>query len=208
MNLGREEGIFKTLYNNIDGHSISCKGREKMNPEDRKYLIYGEIPFLELAHIFEEPAISGDLGESKILYDLGSGTGKIVVGTALILPKLEKIIGIELVKTLFDTSNRIRRKFKLQGKKTADKIEFINGDFLDIDYSSPSPDIIFMHYPMHNAEKLYLKLEEKLKAELKSGAIIISCIRHLNDETAFPRIATGKIKCTYSDVTVYYHRKI
>jgi hypothetical protein len=61
---------------------------------------------------------------------------------------------------------------------------------------------------MINAEELYIKLENKMQKELKSGAIIISCIRELKNLEIFPKIATSEIKCSYSNVTVHYHRKV
>ncbi|MDR1425661.1 MAG: methyltransferase domain-containing protein [Rickettsiales bacterium] len=208
INLKNNEEIFKNMFDDgINGHLISHRGRAQMDPKDIKYLIYGEMPFLELAHIFEEPKISDDFKRASVFYDLGSGTGKVVIGAALLLPKLKKIIGIEIVETLFDTSVQIREKFESQTGLT-NKIEFINDNFLKIDYSSPSPDIVFMHYPMHEAENLYLELEEKLTNELKPGTLIVSCIRDLKNTETFPLLAKTKINCSYSGVTVYYHRKI
>jgi hypothetical protein len=97
-------------------------------------------------------------------------------------------------------------------KKTAGKIRVINDIFLHVDFSSPSlsPDVIFMHYPMHGegAERLYLNLEEKFKVELKRGAMIISAIRKLSDQKSFPEIAPAKrVQCPFGGVTMHYHQK-
>ncbi|MDR1494635.1 MAG: class I SAM-dependent methyltransferase [Rickettsiales bacterium] len=208
MNLRNEEKIFKSLYgDDVDGHRISHAGRMEVDEKDRKYLIYGELPFSEFALVFEEPAILKDVEKSKIFYDLGSGTGKILVEATLLLPGLEKIIGIELVRTLFEVSNQIKQKLRLQ-MEAADKIETIHGNFLNIDYSYQPPDIVFLHYPMHNAEDLYMRLEEKFKNELKPGVLIVSCMRRLENLGTFTHIATRKIQCPYGSATVYYHRKI
>ncbi len=64
-----------------------------------------------------------------------------------------------------------------------------------------------MHYPMKNAEELYLKLEDKMKKELKSNSLIISAIRKLNDLDNFIFIGKETIRASYGDMTMYYHIK-
>jgi precorrin-6B methylase 2 len=209
VNLRNEEKIFDSLYGpDVDGHKISHAGRAEMEEEDRKYLIYGELPFSEFVHIFREPAVAEDVEKSEIFYDLGSGMGKILIEAALTLPKLKKIIGIEVVRTLYEASNKIKQKLRFHREAAANKIEVVHGNFLGFDYTRQPPDVVFVHYPMHNAESLYLELEEKLANELKPGALIISGIRRLQNIDKFIPIAVGKVKCSYSEATIYYHRKV
>jgi nucleoside diphosphate kinase len=69
-------------------------------------------------------------------------------------------------------------------------------------------DIVFMHYPMHNAEELYLSLEEKFRKELKSGTLLISAIRKLADATAFPSVAQPlTVRAKYGNCTMHFHKK-
>jgi hypothetical protein len=98
-------------------------------------------------------------------------------------------------------------------KKLAAKIQIINGNFLKLNFAEPSlsPDVIFMHYPMHGtgAEELYLQLEGKFIKELKSGTIIISAIRKLSNQEAFPEIISStRVQCKYGGATMFFHKKI
>jgi SAM-dependent methyltransferase len=212
MSFERESKIFDDIYSGINGYSVSNAGRAEMPPEETKCLIYGEIPFGELLSVIEWPDVKRRVDGAKVFCDLGSGTGKVLIGIALACNNLEKIIGIELVKKLCDTSNAVKNKLHKVDKKVADKIKIINENFLRVDFASPaiSPDVVLMHYPMHGdgAERLYLNLEEKLKAELRRGAMVISAIRKLSDLKAFPEIAPAKrIQCPFGGVTMHYHQK-
>ncbi|MDR2778008.1 MAG: class I SAM-dependent methyltransferase [Rickettsiales bacterium] len=201
--------VFGKLYDNIDGHSISNRGREAMKEADRKFLIYGEMPISELEIIMKTPAIADDVKKAKVFYDLGSGTGKVVIGAALLFPTIEKVFGIEIVKTLYESSQQVKEQLSSIDRAAATRVEFINDDFFNVNFSKPFPaDIVLMHYPMKDAEELYIRLEEKMRRELKSGAIVISSIRRLKNLKAFSEITNFAIKCSFGDVTIYFYRKI
>ncbi|MDR2737796.1 MAG: hypothetical protein LBB18_02525 [Puniceicoccales bacterium] len=211
MNFDDQKQIFERLYEGVDGPHISQVGRRSMTSESAKHLIYGEFSFDELATIFERPEIRKDMRSSHVFCDLGSGTGRILVGMSLLYPYLSSFVGLELVKTLSDTAKRVRKDFYKIEKKAANRIRLVNDNFFNVDFSQRSLDldVVFMHYPMHDAEDLYLKLEDKMRAELKSGAIIVSGIRKLADTDSFPQIANPyKIRCHYGYATMYYHKKI
>ncbi len=127
----------------------------------------------------------------------------VVFSTSLILPNYDNYCGIELLKSLYETSLEIDKKFKDLGFNN--NIKFINNSFFNVDLSDF--DVIFMHYPMKNAEELYLKLEDKMKKELKSNSLIISAIRKLNDLDNFIFIGKETIHASYGDMTMYYHIK-
>jgi precorrin-6B methylase 2 len=182
-----------------------------MNPNDVRYLIYGECSFDELASVFGQPVIKKEIRSARVFCDLGSGTGRILVGMSLLCPHLSKLIGVELVETLSDTAKELRKKFSKINGVAANRIKIINDNFFNVNFSPSFMDIdvIFMHYPMHNAEELYLKLEEKMRTELKSGAIIVAAIRQLEDLDSFPEIAPQhRVHCPYGNATMYYHKKI
>jgi SAM-dependent methyltransferase len=213
MGFENEKQIFDNIYQGIDGYSISHKGRRTMDPEDRKFLIYGEASFAELLAIIENSGIKAELRGLTTFCDLGSGTGKCLIGAALICPYFKRIIGVELVSTLYESSLQSIQQLAQTNKKLAGKIKVINGNFLNLNFAKPSlsPNVIFMHYPMHGtgAEELYLQLEEKFRRELKPGSIIISAIRKLSSLESFPEILPPiHVECKYGNVTMFFQKKV
>jgi SAM-dependent methyltransferase len=204
------EKIFEAVYRGIDGCVLSRMGRNEMNPDDAKYLVYGEAPFEEIIAAFSNPAITDKMDEASVVCDLGSGTGRIAVALALACPNLKKIVGVELVKKLYDASVDVKNRLAKIDKDAARKIELINDNFFNVDFSPKSvdADVIFMHYPMHNAEDMYLKLEAKLAAELKPGTIVISAIRRLVNTDIFLKIGQPrKIQCHYGNATINCYQR-
>ncbi|MDR2077550.1 MAG: hypothetical protein LBP39_01125, partial [Rickettsiales bacterium] len=142
MDLSERKEIFKSLYEDVDGHNISRIGRSSVDESERKFLIYGEMPVDELIALMNIPAIANDVKEAKVFYDLGSGTGKVVIGVALMFPNIEKVFGIELVKTLYESSEQVKEKLSQLDKKAAMRANFINDNFFNVDFSNPfSADI-------------------------------------------------------------------
>ncbi|MDR1413337.1 MAG: class I SAM-dependent methyltransferase [Puniceicoccales bacterium] len=211
MNIDDQKQIFEKVYEGINGSAISHRGRAEMNSDDTRHLIYGEFSFEELGRTFTQPGIEEKILSCRTFGDLGSGTGRIAIGMSLLFPHFSKIIGVELVKALSETSNLVKQKYEAIDEQGANKIKFVNDNFFNVDFSPKhlDLDVIFMHYPMVNAEDLYLNLEDKMRKELKSGAVIVSAIRTLVDLDSFPEIAPPcKINCYYGGATMHYHKKV
>lgn len=199
------EEIFNQLYSDIIGKDISWDARNKMSDEETKHLIYGEIYYNTIINIYQEEYVKSYIDKAKSFCDLGSGTGRVVVETSMLLDNLDICDGIELLPELYNTANEVLDKYKILSPIQANKINYINNDFFKVDLSKY--DIIFMHYPMKQAEELYLQLEEKMKKELKSGSLIISMIRKLRDVDNFPNLGSKKFDTDYGGATTYYHIK-
>ena len=199
------EEIFSLLYDNISGSSLSWKARNKMSDDDIKHLIYGEIGFKTLEKIYNKKSVQPFLKNISNFCDLGSGTGRIVVGSSLLLPNLKSYSGIELLDELHQKATEIKEILSNYRADLSEKICFIKDSFFNVDLSKF--DIIFMHYPMKNAESLYLELEEKMKKELKTGAVVISVIRKMKNIDIFPLVKKMSIEADYGTTTIYYHVK-
>ncbi len=197
--------IFDKLYEDIDGMGISWEARNKLKEEEIEHLIYGEMSYNSLSDILNEKKIKNYISNCSNLCDLGSGTGRIVIGSSLILDNLKSCSGIEILKELYDTSNEVVKKYSKINEEKAKKINFINDNFFNVDLSKY--DLIFMHYPMKTADDLYLQLEEKMKKELKKDSVVISVIEWLKDEDVFKKIAVKTVDCDYSNSTVRYYVK-
>lgn len=97
-----------------------------------KNLTYGEIlrPGVEklIEHIYK---IKRDLSPSDVFVDIGSGTGKLLIHSAFLLP-VKTYVGIEIVEERVKYSKHILEQFTPGDNK---KIFFINKDVRDFDLS-------------------------------------------------------------------------
>ncbi len=97
----------------------------------------------------------------EIVYDLGSGDGRILIIAALEFGA--KAVGIEIRKDLVEKS---RRKVKELGLEN--RVKIIHGDFFEVDISEA--DVVTLYLLTSVNEKLRPKLEK----ELKPGARVVS----------------------------------
>lgn len=119
--------------------------------------------------------------KGKKFYELGSGDGRVVIEAA----KLgANAIGIEqsLLRILY---SRFKAR-KLRSHLTSGNVEFHHENIFSKNYEDA--DIIFLFL----LPKGILKLEEKLKKELKKGAIVITQTFHFKHWRPFKKIFVGE----------------
>src|SRR5262245_56188896 len=99
--------------------------------------------------------------KDDVVYDLGSGDGRIVVLAA------QKYgasgVGIELDPRLVDISRQVAREAQV-----ADRVRFIEGDLFTADISAATVVTLFLSPSVNN------ELEPKLRRELQPGTRIVS----------------------------------
>jgi len=106
---------------------------------------------LQLAHVTRD----------DVVYDLGSGDGRIVI---LAAQKYNaRGVGIEIDEHLVEISREIARDGAV-----ADRTQFIQGDLFDVDISPATVVTLYL------SEAVNARLEPKLRHELKPGARIVS----------------------------------
>lgn len=201
-----KEKIFDYLYSDMDGYDVCRLARRKLSEEENDHLIYGELAFKGLKSVYKSRRLLDKINSSKVFYDLGSGSGKVIIASDILLPNIERFVGVELLTELYDTSNRAKDYYYSIDQVRAEKIQFINENFFNVDYSEA--DIIFLHYPIKNSEELYLKLENKFSKELKKGTIIISGIRELHNIEKFPLVDKVKALTSYGKTILFCHIKV
>ena len=101
-----------------------------------------------------------DLKKNDVLYDLGSGDGRLVISAAL---KGAKSVGIEIDPLKVIYSKIFIRALKLKGKA-----KILRGNFFSKDLSSASVITLFL---LHDTNQ---ELKEKFEKELKKGTRIVS----------------------------------
>ena len=78
----------------------------------KENFVYGEVNFRAISYILlyltHEHKL---LDKNGYFYDMGSGTGRAVIGAVLTVP-FEKYIGIEYLDSLYNTSIMIKNKFE------------------------------------------------------------------------------------------------
>jgi SAM-dependent methyltransferase len=96
-----------------------------------------------------------------LVYDLGSGDGRIVILAAQKYGA--RAVGIELDPRLIEISRQVAR----DGEVTH-KVDFVEGDFFEADISRATVVTLYLSYSVNR------RLEPKLKRELRPGTRIVS----------------------------------
>jgi SAM-dependent methyltransferase len=102
-----------------------------------------------------------EVGKDDVVYDLGSGDGRIVVIAAQKYGA--RGVGVELNPKLIDVSRQVAREADV-----SDQVTFIQGDLFAADISAATVVTLFLSSSV-NAE-----LEPKLRKELRPGTRIVS----------------------------------
>jgi SAM-dependent methyltransferase len=108
------------------------------------------------------------VGAEDVVYDLGSGDGRIPITAA-------KEFGARGVGIEIDPALVARAQANARAAGVSDKVEFRLGDMYAADVRSATVVTLFLH-PLPN-----LKLRPKLRAELPAGARIVSYIWDMGD---------------------------
>lgn len=120
-----------------------------------------DVPFVPTPdHVVEQMLSLAQVSEKDIVYDLGCGDGRIVVGAA----KLgARGIGIDIDPERISDSNR-----RAQRENVTQRVKFIRQDLFESDISEASVVTLYL-LPSVN-----MKLRPKLLKDLKPGARIVS----------------------------------
>ncbi|MBI4009349.1 hypothetical protein HY357_03885 [Candidatus Roizmanbacteria bacterium] len=197
------KSIFTSLYSGVDGYSISSKARKSL-PYASKAHTYGEITPEGFSAILSDI----NLKPSGVFYDLGSGTGKGVI-LASIFGDFSKMIGIEILKELYETAKKVLKSYDqvvrpiLPDEKKNQVLDFINADFLEYDFSNA--DVIFCHSTCFYDE-LMIALERKCM-NLKKGTKIILVTKTFQSPF-FKLLKSGEYPMTWGKATVNFYEKL
>jgi SAM-dependent methyltransferase len=130
----------------------------------RKDVRYEPSPFPVVRAMLE----LANVGPNDVVYDLGSGDGRIVIMAAKEFGA--RGVGIDVDPELIAEARANARKAGVENK-----VQFIEGNMFDADLRPATVVTLFLH-PEPN-----LRLRPKLLAELKPGSRIVSYIWDLGD---------------------------
>jgi hypothetical protein len=111
--------------------------------------------------IVDEMLKLADIGKSDVLYDLGSGDGRLVITAAKRYGASG--VGIELQETLVQTARAGAEKEGVGGQ-----VKFVAGDLFEADLSGASVVTLYL------LPRFATRLVPKLRAELAPGSRIVS----------------------------------
>lgn len=111
--------------------------------------------------VVEEMLRLAGVTADDVVYDLGSGDGRIVTLAAREFGA--RGVGVELDPVLVETSRQVA-----QEAQVADRVRFVEGDLFTVNLSEATVVTLFLS-PVINR-----RLEGKLKRELKNGARVVS----------------------------------
>lgn len=137
LNLNQHEAIFQKVVQPVDGFKLSKEAR--LHHDAMEY-VYGEIEFASFIALIEMT----NPPSSTRFYDLGSGTGKAVLASALVF-EWEAYCGIELFEAIHQSALTQQHQLSQMAgyENRARKIQFHNANFLEADFSQAS--LIFIN---------------------------------------------------------------
>ena len=118
-----------------------------------------------------------EIRPDDVLFDLGSGDGRVVIAAAKKYGI--RAVGIEKSNILAWLSKRAVRKNMLE-----DRVRIVNGDFFEQDLSEATVVTVYL------SKKINARIESKLHKELKQGTRILSADHTFNFEEE-AKVKTG-----------------
>ena len=142
-------------------------------------LIRDEAIFIPLPKKTVEKILKlGKVSKRDLLYDLGSGDGRVLIIAAKKFGC--KCVGIEKNFILYKIS-----KWKVKREKLENKVKIKNKDFFEVDLSKAT--VIFMYL----SKKVVNRLRKKFEKELKNGTRILSAAHRIDGWREVKKIKTG-----------------
>ena len=166
-------------------------------------ILYGEVSLELLYALYVLPPINEYIKNCKIFYDLGSGIGNAVISSYL-TGAFEKCVGVELLDTLYATSNKAFERLIEFDKNARNRVKFLHDDILNVNFSDA--DIILFCCPTKN-EELRSKMENRFKI-LKNGAIIMSLIHRFENEKDFELLDAKLVRVAWGETPLFIYKRL
>lgn len=171
LNLANHLTVFQDLYKDTNGFILSRQAREG---KDAMEYTYGEIDFISFIALLSLT----NPDARTVFYDLGSGTGKAVIASAMVFNI--KSYGIEIFHQLHHAAQKQQQRLQniADYQLNADNIHFINMNFLDADLNNAT--LIFINATALFGET-WAALNQRLK-QVKINATIITTSKKLSTD--------------------------
>jgi len=168
MSFKEATSLLNELYADKSGFGIPAEETEMIRAQGGAPT-YGEISYEAVDKVLNDLCIT----QEDVLYDLGSGVGKVVLQGYLSFP-FKKTVGVELSKKRYDQSVEAKNLLEKKGLLNAKRpLMFLQEDFTESNLDDAT--VVYMGSTCYSDE-LMEALVEKL-AKLKKGVRVISLKR-------------------------------
>lgn len=193
------EQIINNTYQEENGFSISGDEREFIEKSGGN-ATYGEILPQSLAQLIQKLGLT----KNDVLFDLGSGAGKVCMQVALTSPA--QAIGIELSETRHALADRMKEKLIDAGILTdANKLQFIEGNIAEIDLSIGT---VFFMCSTCFSDELMKKLVQKFEQITHPIKIVSLRTLPLDETSTINLVNTLTLPMSWSEgSSVYIYEK-
>lgn len=199
MEIYEAKEILYDVYRDVNGGCISSEERSRRGHSSKNF-VYGEINPDSSKQIFDiiRPQ------EGELFCDLGSGVGKNVLFLSLIYP-FSKLYGIEILENLSKESKKAAERLykKVPKDYKLPKIEFINANFLHVDFSNM--DVLYACSTCFS-EDLMLSIAKNASL-MKKNSKVITLTKEL-PSTNHEKIFCEQFPMSWGNGTVNIFRKI
>ena len=193
------------LFGTVEGYSLSSLGKSRIGRDGDPALTYGECT----PGAVEEILCAVDAKPGEVFYDLGSGTGKMVIYAAFLVP-LKKSAGIELLPELHQAALDVGAHYDaavrphLSDAHQQTQIHFRQGDIFAEDFTDA--DIVVNHCCTCFDDALMQKFEESLST-LKPGTRVATITRGLSSSN-FELTGVSTCQMGWGQATINAYRKL
>lgn len=180
---------FDDVFLDDPGHELSLQTRKLDKVMNRPEFTYGEIEFIPMVPVFRSLQIS----PNSVFWDLGCGTGKLLLSMHLLFPDLQ-IKGVEYLESLY------LQCISNLSKIPTNQITVIHGDLQEVDWSDA--DIIYcanLCFPASLNESLKQKC---LKLKPKTILILLQSL----SIPKFDLLNQYDVEMTWGNATVYIYQ--
>ena len=189
--------LFKTVYEEVEGSSVSQAERRRMEVSEKSEFTYGEVEFAHMIPLLELCNVK----PGEVFWDLGCGAGKCLLAVSLLYPGLKSCNGIEFLPMLHELCQSTLSS--LSTSLPHSPIKVLHGDMLTIDWSNA--DLIFTSsicFP----EELMTGIYEKALL-LKVGTRIMT-LKSFPVNDYFEVKFSVRVKMTWGKTGVYILEKV
>jgi hypothetical protein len=162
--------------------------------------LYGEITPASVARLLDHLGV----GEDDVLYDLGSGVGKMVIQAAMTVP-LRGCVGVELSRTRHEAAEQALARARKEGLVVARQCELRNEDLLEADLADAT---VVYSCSTGFSLRFMRKLTKKLTG-LREGLVFVTT-QWLFTQYGFEEADCLRLDMTWkrrSDVHIYRLRR-
>ena len=166
---------------------------------DSKASTYGEFGLLSLDWALNICREHAEPGQLRVCYDLGSGSGRLVLFLALVTDMV-RICGIEFLPSLYKTAIGILKDCE-ESVQMVPGVSFVHGDFFDHDWSDADLVVCTSTCFTHIMDRI----EDKAIQSLKLGSFVIT-VTHRFKSDCWEELAATDRRHSWGRGRVYVMR--